>query len=58
MKVFITGGSGFIGQRVVQRLVAKGHDVYGLTRSGRGAAILEELGATAILGDILDTRSM
>ncbi len=58
MKVFITGGSGFIGQRVVQRLVAAGHDVYGLTRSGRGAAILEELGATAILGDITDRSSM
>jgi dihydroflavonol-4-reductase len=58
MKVFITGGSGFIGQRVVARLVAQGHDVYGLTRSGKGAAILEDMGATAILGDITDRRSM
>lgn len=58
MKVFITGGSGFIGQRVVALLVAQGHDVYGLTRSGKGAAILEDLGATAILGDIMDRRSM
>ena len=40
------------------RLIAQGHDVYGLTRSGRGAAILEDLGATAILGDITDRRSM
>ncbi len=58
MKVFITGGSGFIGQRVVHQLVTNGHDVYGLTRSGRGASILEELGATAILGDITDRHSM
>ena len=58
MKVFITGGSGFIGRRVVSRLIAQGHDVYALTRNGKGAAILEELGATAILGDITDRRSM
>lgn len=58
MKVFITGGSGFIGQRVVQRLVDKGHDVFGLTRSSQGASLLESLGATAILGDITNRTSM
>ncbi|MEM8858253.1 MAG: NAD-dependent epimerase/dehydratase family protein, partial [Chloroflexota bacterium] len=58
MKVFITGGSGFIGQRVVSRLVAQGHDVYGLTRSSQGAQILERLGATSIIGGFDDKRAM
>lgn len=58
MKVFITGGSGFIGQRVVQRLVAQGHDVYGLTRSSQGAKILESLGATSIIGGLDNKRAI
>jgi nucleoside-diphosphate-sugar epimerase len=33
MRVFITGGSGFIGRGVVRQLVARGHEVALLTRS-------------------------
>ena len=35
MKVFITGGSGFIGRKVVQRLAEAGHEVTILSRSER-----------------------
>jgi len=32
MRVIVTGGTGFIGPRLCERLVAKGHDVVALTR--------------------------
>lgn len=58
MKAFVTGGSGFIGQRVVQKLVGRGYDVHALARSQQSADILTALGATAVPGDITDTASM
>ncbi len=58
MKVFITGGSGFIGQRIVQRLIERGDTVFALARSERSAGILSDLGATIVPGDITDVDSM
>jgi nucleoside-diphosphate-sugar epimerase len=58
MKAFVTGGTGFIGRRVVQKLVGRGDEVYALVRSDRGSAELEALGAHPIRGDITDRESM
>jgi dihydroflavonol-4-reductase len=58
MKAFITGGTGFIGQHVVRKLIARGYGVYALVRSERSAAILSSLGANVVPGDITDTASM
>jgi len=54
MKVFVTGGSGFVGQHVLHRLIADGHQVAALARSDRSAAIVRAAGADPIKGDMAD----
>ena len=49
---FVTGGSGFIGGRLVQRLVADGWTGRALARSDQAAARVEALGAEAVHGDL------
>ncbi len=47
MKVFITGGTGFVGRSLVPALVAAGHEVTLLTRSG----IQDRAGVNWVMGD-------
>ena len=54
MKVFVAGASGAIGKQLVPRLVAAGHEVYGMTRSESKRALLSELGAMPVVADALD----
>jgi 2-alkyl-3-oxoalkanoate reductase len=54
MNVFIAGGSGAIGRHLVPLLVRSGHRVTALTRSADGAAALQAMGATAVLGSVFD----
>jgi nucleoside-diphosphate-sugar epimerase len=56
--VFVTGGSGFIGGRLIQRLVADGVRVRALARSDRSAAMVGELGAEAVRGDLADVDAI
>jgi uncharacterized protein YbjT (DUF2867 family) len=46
MRLFLTGGTGFIGARVAQRLRERGDDVVALVRSEAGGAKLRSLGCT------------
>src|SRR4051794_7686411 len=52
VKAFVTGGTGFIGERLVQRLRDRGDDVVALVRSREKGAKLEQLGATLVEGDL------
>lgn len=52
MKVFVLGGTGFIGSRVVKSLVQGGHNVTALARGPEKAAFLETLGAVTKYGDL------
>lgn len=56
MRVFITGGSGWIGSAVVPALISGGHQVVGLARSDSSAAKLEAAGADVLHGDIGDSE--
>lgn len=52
MRVFITGGTGYVGSAIVRALVQAGHRVTGLVRSPEKEAALRGLGATPVRGDL------
>lgn len=58
MKVFVTGGTGFIGGTVVRRLRERGDDVVCLVRSPEKATTVTALGAQVVAGDLGDTEAM
>ncbi len=58
MKVFVTGGTGFIGGAVVRQLRARGDEVVALVRTPAKATQLEELGCTLVRGDLNDERAI
>jgi uncharacterized protein YbjT (DUF2867 family) len=53
--IFITGGTGYIGSRLIPRLVARGHNVTALVREQSRPKLPE--GCTAVIGDALDSAS-
>lgn len=58
MKTLVTGGTGFIGSRVVRLLVERGYQVRCLVRSDRRAHRLAGLPVEQVRGDVLDPASL
>jgi nucleoside-diphosphate-sugar epimerase len=58
MRVFVAGGTGVIGRRLVPQLVARGHQVTATTTSAAKLGLLERLGAEGIVMDGLDAASV
>ncbi len=54
MKVFLTGGSGYLGRATIAALVRGGHTVEALARDERAAGIVTGLGAAAVSGGLGD----
>jgi dihydroflavonol-4-reductase len=58
VKVFVTGGTGFIGGHVVRKLLERGDEVVCLARSRDKGRRLESLGARVIEGDLSDSTAI
>jgi nucleoside-diphosphate-sugar epimerase len=54
MKIFVAGATGAIGRLLVPQLVARGHDVVGMTRSPSKQDLVRSVGARPVVADALD----
>jgi nucleoside-diphosphate-sugar epimerase len=52
MRIFVTGGSGFVGAAAITRLRSDGHDVLALARGDASADRVRRLGAEPVAGDL------
>jgi nucleoside-diphosphate-sugar epimerase len=58
MRVFVAGGSGALGQRLVPHLVARGHQVTATATNAAKLGLLKQLGAEGVVMDGLDAASV
>jgi len=58
MRVFVAGGSGALGRRLVPQFVARGHQVTAATTSAAKLDLLQRLGADGVVMDGLDAVSV
>lgn len=57
MRLFLTGGTGYIGSAVLDALVRAGHQVDALVRNSEKAAQVQSRGAHPVLGDLSEPAS-
>ena len=58
MRVFVAGGTGVVGRRLVPQLVARGHQVTATTTDRGKLDLLQQFGADAVVMDGLDAASV
>jgi 2-alkyl-3-oxoalkanoate reductase len=58
MKIFVAGATGVLGRELVPQLVARGHEVVGMTRTASKQDLLRSLGARPVVADALDPDSV
>jgi nucleoside-diphosphate-sugar epimerase len=58
VKVFVTGGSGYLGQATIRALQAHGHQVAAVARSDDAARRMSGLGATVVRGGLADLGTL
>ena len=58
MKVFITGGTGFIGTYLMKRLLQTKHQLLCLARKTSDTTFLKEAGIDILIGDVTDKSSL
>jgi dihydroflavonol-4-reductase len=58
MKIFITGGTGFIGSHLVKRLAQTDHQMVCLARKTSDLSAPKEAGAKIVIGDVTDKESL
>src|ERR1700680_2349151 len=58
MRIFLTGGTGYIGRALAERLTSEGHRVCALVRPTSNAELLTRHGVLTVVGDLRDRLSM
>jgi nucleoside-diphosphate-sugar epimerase len=58
MRIFLTGGTGYIGRVLARRLAGAGHEVRALVRATSNVEPLKQLGIATFVGDIGDRITM
>jgi nucleoside-diphosphate-sugar epimerase len=58
MKVLVAGATGALGKQLVPKLVARGHEVVGMTRSESKRQLVLDMGATPAVADALDAEQV
>ncbi len=58
MKVLVAGATGVVGRALIPQLVARGHEVVGMTRSAAKQDLVGSLGARSVVADALDREAV
>jgi len=58
MKILITGATGFIGKKLVERLISGDHEIVCLVRRNSDTGYLERAGVKLVLADIKDQEQV